>query len=141
MKLRGIRPAAKSRGAIEPELLVLLQQLWQRHGAPAAEVEVQFVDEAMICRLHEQFLQDPSPTDIITFDLGVTPAGTRLAQLCLCPAVAARHARRFRTTLRHELHRLIVHGILHLLGYDDHDPAGRRRMRERERIVLRQLAI
>ncbi len=141
MKLKAVHRSAKNPVAIKPGLAGLLEKVWQAHGANAAEVEVQFVAEAMICSLHEQFLQDPSPTDIITFDLGVTPDHRRLALLCICPAVAARHARRFHTTLRREIHRLIVHGILHLLGYDDHDPGQRRRMRYRERTILKQLAV
>ncbi len=141
MKLKATRPAARSRGDIKPELAEVLQHLWEAHGAADAEVEVRFVDEPTICGLHERFLQDPSPTDIITFDLGLMPDQRRLALLCICPAVAARHARRFHTTLRREIHRLIVHGVLHLLGFDDHDPAQRRRMRYRERTILKQLAV
>lgn len=117
-----------------------MQKLWQAHGAAAAEVEIQFIDEPAMCALHEQFLRDPSPTDIITFDLGMTPEQRRLASLCICPAVAQRHARRFKTTLPRELDRLIIHGVLHLLGYDDHEPAQRRRMRARENDILAQLA-
>lgn len=141
MKLKIAPRSAKNPVAIKPALAGLLEKIWQTHGANAAEVEVQFVTEAMICSLHEQFLQDPSPTDIITFDLGVTPNQRRLALLCICPGVAARHARRFHTSLRREIHRLIVHGILHLLGYDDHHPTQRRRMRYRERVILKQLAV
>lgn len=141
MKLKATRPAAKSRDDIKPELAAVLQEIWEAHGSEDAEIEVRFVDEPTICSLHEQFLQDPSPTDIITFDLGLMPDQRRLALLCICPIVAARHALRFRTTLRREIHRLIVHGILHLLGYDDHDPVQRRRMRYRERAILKQLAV
>lgn len=140
LKLKLVRSRlAKSRGALKKRLTQLLQELWQAHGAPAAEVEVHFIDEPAMCALHEQFLQDPSPTDIITFDLGMMPGQRRLASLCICPAVAQRHARRFKTTLSRELDRLIIHGVLHLLGYEDHEPALRRRMRIRENEILAQL--
>lgn len=141
MKLKTVRSRVVTNRAVpRKKLAALLQEIWQAHGASAAEVEIHFVDEAAISALHGQFLHDPSPTDIITFDLGVSPDQRRLATLCICPAVAQRHARRFKTTLPRELERLIIHGILHLLGYDDHEPAQRRRMRARENRLLARLA-
>jgi probable rRNA maturation factor len=118
----------------------ILQLLWKEYRQPAAEVEVNFVDEVTICRLHQEFFDDVSPTDIITFDLGLAPDATRRAALCICVEAAMRHAARYRVSPEVEIQRLVIHGVLHLLGYDDQSPAQRRRMRRREHQVLTLIA-
>ena len=118
-------------------LVAALQEVWRAHRGRPAVIEVVFVNEATICKLHEEFLGDPSPTDVITFDLGATPDQRRLGSLYICPAVARQHAARFKAPFAEEIRRLIIHGLLHLLGYDDTKPAQRRRMRERENQILR----
>lgn len=117
-------------------LVAELRALWAAHEETAAEVEVNFVDESTIQVLHADYLNDASSTDIITFDLGVSPEGVRLAALYICPEVAKRFAARYKVTPKRELQRLIVHGILHLLGYDDHVPQDKRRMRAAENKIL-----
>jgi probable rRNA maturation factor len=118
----------------------ILQRTWWEQHQPDAHVEVNFVDEETICLLHQNFLGDPSATDVITFDLGLTPEKIRLAALYICIGAAKRHAARYRVTLGAEVQRLIIHGILHLLGYNDHSPAQRRQMRRHENRILRLLA-
>lgn len=118
----------------------VLQRVWDEHDQPAAAVEVNFVDEATISRLHREYLDDPSPTDIITFDLGRAPDQSRVAALYICTAAARRHAARFRVTPGEEIRRLVIHGVLHLLGYHDHSPQQRRKMRRRENRVLKLLS-
>ncbi len=115
----------------------VLQDIWSEHGQPPAEVEVNFVDANTICRLHQEYLGDPSPTDIVTFDLGETPNHFRLAALYICLEVAGQHARRYRASFAEEIRRLVIHGILHLLGYDDRSTAARRQMRRRENQILK----
>jgi len=115
----------------------ILREVWAAHGQPAAEVEVNLVDTPAICRLHQDYLGDPTPTDIITFDLGLSPEGSRLAALYICIEVAERYAQRYRVAPREEIRRLVIHGMLHLLGYDDHTPSARRRMRRQENQILK----
>jgi probable rRNA maturation factor len=118
----------------------VLNRFWREH-APAAgttSLEVNFVDEKTIRALHDDFLRDPSATDVITFDLGAMPEG-RLAAIAVCVPVAENYAERHGASLREELHRLVIHGVLHLLGYDDHTAAGKRLMRHREDEILRQI--
>jgi probable rRNA maturation factor len=117
-----------------------LQLLWKEYRQSDAEVEVNFVDEATICRLHQEYFDDASMTDIITFDLGRAPDATRRAALCICVEAAARHAVRYHISPEAEIQRLVIHGVLHLLGYDDHSPAQRRRMRRRELQIMRRVA-
>ena len=124
----------------QDRLVAALRALWNTHETSPAEVEIAFIEETEMKKLHLDFLQDASSTDIITFDLGVSPEGVRLGALYICPEVAKRYATRYSVTLRQELQRLIAHGVLHLLGFDDHSPQDKRRMRREENKILASLA-
>lgn len=116
-----------------------LNEIWRDHTATPTHLEVNFVDENKISKLHRDFLKDDSPTDVITFDLGVTPASERIAAIAVCVPVAKRYADRFNVPLREELQRLVIHGALHLLGFDDHSSAKKKQMRYYENKTLRRL--
>jgi rRNA maturation RNase YbeY len=92
-------------------------------------------------RLNETFLHHRGVTDVITFDYaeGLT-RGSIQGEIFVCLDEARIQARRFRTTWQDELVRYIVHGLLHLDGYDDHRKADRLRMKRRENELMRQLA-
>jgi probable rRNA maturation factor len=120
-------------------LIRALNQFWTERSTSAINIEVSFVDEKKIRALHRDFLQDSSPTDVITFDLGATPEGPRIAAIAICVPVAQNYAERYGVSLREELRRLVVHGVLHLLGYDDHTAAGKKRMRRVENDILSKL--
>jgi len=97
----------------------------------------------MIAQVNQQFLGHEGATDVITFDYregGPAEAGPRVAgELLICPDVAADASLRMGTSLGHEVVLYVVHGLLHLAGYDDHEPADRRRMRQAERRAMRPL--
>jgi probable rRNA maturation factor len=77
--------------------------------------------------LHKKFLNQPGATDVITFQHG---------EIFVSVPTAQRQARQFETSLREEIQLYIVHGLLHLLGFDDRTRAGARRMRAAESAVL-----
>jgi len=86
--------------------------------------EFTFVSIPMICEMHQTQLNDPSETDIITFNLTEQPTTTQLTgDIYICPDVAHRHARALNHSLDIEIQTLIAHGILHILGYDDQTTA------------------
>jgi rRNA maturation RNase YbeY len=116
-----------------------LNEFWRDHAAAATHLEVNLVDENTISALHRDFLQDVSSTDVITFDLGVTPASERIAAIAICVPVAERYAERYAVPLCEELQRLVIHGALHLVGFDDHSTAEKKRMRYYENKTLRRL--
>ena len=122
------------------QLRAFLQQFWQDYDGQPAEVEYNFVDRATIARLHRDFLDDPSETDIITFDLGLAPDNRQVAAVTICPEVASLHAARYNVSLQEEINRLMLHGLLHLLGFNDKNARERRRMRYHERKLLRKLS-
>ncbi|MFM7522321.1 MAG: rRNA maturation RNase YbeY [Planctomycetota bacterium] len=106
-------------------------------GVARATITLVFVDDAGIAALHDRWLGDPTPTDVITFDLG---DGDRLCGDIACSTeTALREAARYGWSARHELAYYMIHGLLHLTGYDDHAVARRRAMRARERAVFAAL--
>ncbi|MCI0652671.1 MAG: rRNA maturation RNase YbeY, partial [Planctomycetes bacterium] len=106
-------------------------------------VDVAFVDDAEIAALHERFLGATMPTDVITFPLrgegpGAPNDGERepLGEVVVSTETAIRQAPRHRSSPIRETLLYVVHGVLHLTGYDDRTGAARRRMKKRERELL-----
>jgi len=103
---------------------------------PLTDLSILLVDEPAMQRLHVQWMDEPGPTDVLSFpmdELRPTPAGQDpapglLGDVVLCPTVAARQAAGAGHSLRDELDMLTTHGVLHLLGYDHADPAEEREM-------------
>ena len=115
---------------------VLLTEL----AEPEAELEINLVSPAQMAKVNQDFLQHEGPTDVITFDYRAPSPGAALhGELFVCPAVAVTQAREFGTDWRSELVRYVIHGILHLQGYDDLEPVARRRMKRVEGRTLRAI--
>jgi probable rRNA maturation factor len=111
-------------------------------GVEQAEIGVILVDDRRIAAVHRRWLGLAGPTDVITFDLsagtaGPPGAGVLAGDIVVSTETARRMARAVGWTPRQELAYYIVHGVLHLTGYDDHTPADRRQMRARERAVMK----
>lgn len=106
-------------------------------GRPQASIGVVLMGDAALAELHERFLGDPSPTDVIAFELGED--GGLYGELCCSVDCARRVARERGVTFERELALYLVHGALHLCGFEDHAPRARRKMRAAERAVLRAL--
>ena len=105
-------------------------------GPPDREVHVSMVDDREIRRLHARYLGRRRATDVIAFNLAGPGPSPLLGEVIISAETAARQSRRLGVPVALELDLLLVHGLLHLAGYDDHGPAGARRMHEREREIL-----
>lgn len=107
-------------------------------------VEITFVDDARIAEIHERFLGVAGPTDVITFpidDAGDEVSGDDLplpllGEIVVSTETAERQAPDFDNTPLHEVFLYVVHGLLHLLGYDDRSRAARDRMTRRQLELL-----
>jgi probable rRNA maturation factor len=138
----------------------LLEETW---GEGSFDLAIQFVATPEMTRLNEAYLRHKGSTDVLTFDYAERagqgsrrpgfPASSDRSRdrRDICPALlhgeivvcldeAVQQARRFRTTWQSELVRYFVHGVLHLLGYDDRDSRARRRMKAAEDALVRRLA-
>ena len=88
------------------------------------------VDDAYIRTLHRQYLHKNSSTDVITFQWD--EEDEREGEIYICLDQAKLNAEEYGVTLEKEIARLIIHGLLHLNGYDDKDDAGKQQMRQLE---------
>ena len=108
-----------------------------RRGVPAGELSLVFLTDAALARLHSDFLDDPSTTDVITFE-GDSAFGTA-GEICVSADTAAAFAREHGREFSTELTLYLVHGWLHLAGYDDLQPQKKRAMRRAEARAMRVL--
>jgi probable rRNA maturation factor len=104
-------------------------------GCPPGELSLAFLTDAGLARLHADFLADPSITDVITF--AGDPAHGLAGEICVSADAAARQASK--DNFSDELTLYIVHGWLHLAGYDDLSPREKRKMRAAEARALKLL--
>jgi len=101
---------------------------------PPGELSVALMDDAALARVHAAFLDDPSPTDVITFP--GEPGEGLAGEICVSVDAALREATRRGHPPERELALYLAHGWLHLAGLDDLDEAGRTAMRTGERELL-----
>ena len=95
-------------------------------GVRAADVSLSFVPRDVMAALNWRHLRHRGPTDIITFELAAAAPGAPLGgDVYVCPEVARAHARAQGVTVREELARLVVHGMLHVLGHVHPEDASR----------------
>jgi probable rRNA maturation factor len=129
----------------EAEIVALARHvLAQMHVHPQAELSVVLVDETAMEQLHVQWMDEPGPTDVLSFPMDElrpgsegedSPAGL-LGDVVLCPQVAAAQARQAGHSAAEELLLLTTHGILHLLGYDHAEPDEEKEMFGLQRKLL-----
>ena len=121
----------------EEQLLALARFVLERLRIhPQADLAITVVDEAAMTALHEQWMDEPGPTDVLSFpmdelrppDDDEPPEPGILGDVVLCAAVAERQAVAAGHSTADELHLLTTHGILHLLGYDHAEPDEEREM-------------
>ncbi len=102
----------------------------------AAGIEVALVDDPTMARLNWRFLRHRGPTDVMTFPAGERSEDGVLGEIIISVDRAREQARRFGHPLRREVALLLVHGILHLRGYDDRTPRQAARMHARAEAIL-----
>ncbi len=98
---------------------------------PEAELSILLVDEDTMSAYHEKFMDEPGPTDVLSFpmdelrapDPDEEPPIGLLGDIVLCPTVTAAQAASMGRTPEEEADYLLIHGLLHLLGHDHGEPA------------------
>jgi len=119
-------------------------------GAEVLALNIVLIDDDHMRLMHTEYHDDPTTTDVLTFDLrdepfdGAPEAGLIPAiegEVYVCADEAARQAGQRGHALRHELLLYALHGLLHLAGYDDHDDEDRARMHRREDELLNAIGV
>jgi probable rRNA maturation factor len=107
---------------------------------PLAELSILLVDEGEMANLHERWMDEPGPTDVLSFPMDELRPGRvdtdpdddadpgMVGDVVLCPAVAEKQGKEAGHSVQDELELLCTHGILHLLGYDHAEPDEHREM-------------
>jgi probable rRNA maturation factor len=108
---------------------------------PEAEISLAFVDNATIHTLNKRYLNHDEPTDVLSFPLSEPGAAKLAGELVIGAEVALTQAADRGHDVQAELALYVIHGLLHLCGFDDHDDRDARAMRERERHYLQQLGL
>jgi rRNA maturation RNase YbeY len=114
-----------------PRLKRLATAVLDREKLPG-DLSVAFVDRATMRRVNRQFLKHDFDTDVLAFPLGGPMAG----EIVISTDFAAKEAKARGLPVLDEVSRYLVHGILHLAGYDDHDPKKKARMWKRQEAYL-----
>ena len=108
-----------------------VQAIVREAGITDAQISVAVVDDRTIAALHQEFLDDPEPTDVLSFVLERSPQRLE-GEVVVSAETAAANAPRYGNAPEDELLLYAIHGTLHLVGYDDTTPRKRAVMRKRE---------
>jgi len=132
--------------AVDEAVLLRLMEhnLAELHVSPDADVAVLLVDEGAMEALHVQWMDEPGPTDVLSFPMDELRPGTAdvptppglLGDIVLCPQVAESQAVAAKHSTLDELLLLTTHGLLHLLGFDHAEPDEEREMFGLQRDLL-----
>jgi rRNA maturation RNase YbeY len=114
-----------------------LTKIIHKHKKSVGEINIIFCSDDYLLKLNEQYLGHDTFTDIITFDFveGKIISG----DIFISVDQMKENAKLFHVEQSTELHRLIIHGVLHLLGYKDEKPKDKKNMTTQEEIALQML--
>jgi len=97
-----------------------------------AQLSIVFVGTRRMRAINKKYLKHDYVTDVLTFDLGDSQA-----EIIICPQVAFTNAKEHQTSTENEMILYVIHGILHLAGFNDHKPYAIIQMRSMENELLR----
>lgn len=122
-------PALKKR-----EVNAWIRTVAAKYGKKVGEVAYIFCDDAKILEVNRQYLQHDYYTDIITFDY--CDGNTLHGDIFISLDTVRSNAQEFGVSFDNELHRILIHGILHLCGQNDKAPADHKEMTRKENEAL-----
>jgi probable rRNA maturation factor len=105
------------------------------------ELALRFVGQAEGRRLNREFRGRDYATNVLTFEYGVDPQGTARGDIVICAPVLAREAREQKKPFLHHAAHLVIHGVLHALGYDHIKKRDAQRMEALETGILARMKI
>jgi probable rRNA maturation factor len=122
-------------------VIEIARRVLRSEGVRNALVSITMLDRTAMARLNATHLKHKGPTDVISFGFSrATPSDPVVGDIYICPAVGRANAAARREPVRRELARLVVHGVLHILGHDHPESDQRERSpmwRRQEQIVAR----
>ena len=133
---------------LKPQTILLAAKKILRHEkVKTVDLSIVFVLDSKIKSLNKKYLQENHPTDVLSFDFKsvtrgnheprVTNNESRInGEIIISADTALRNARAYQTSPQQEILLYVIHGILHLLGYDDHSPDDIQEMRRKEEELM-----
>jgi len=123
------------------KIAAITKRILKQQGIARATLSLVFVTDHKIKKLNKRYLGHDFATDVLAFDLNASQGmpikeASLNAEIVISTTTVCRNAKRFTTTPFKELILCIIHGILHLSGYDDHGPQDVIKMREREGQIM-----
>ncbi len=115
----------------------IARSVWRSEQKREAKINVVFVSNDYICELNRQYLEKNNPTDVIAFPISDEDDMFE-GEVYISVDQVFVNSEVFGATPGEELRRVLVHGLLHFLGYDDKTPGGKKKMAERENYFLNE---
>jgi rRNA maturation RNase YbeY len=112
----------------------LIEVILRREDKKLGEIEIVFLNDSEILKINRKFLQHDYFTDVIAF--GYNRKNEISGDICIGIESVSRNAVKYKTIFKNEIIRVIVHGVLHLIGYDDKNSESKERMRQMEEFYL-----
>ncbi|MGA2285763.1 MAG: rRNA maturation RNase YbeY [Dehalococcoidia bacterium] len=146
----GVKINGRFRGAVDEERLRgFAGRVLAAEDVASAEIGIVVTGDAVVRALNRQFCGEDAPTDVLSFaltegkdDFALPPGDAlRLGEVVISLPAARRQAKRAGHSLEREVALLLVHGLLHLLGYDHGVESDERRMRSRQEALLASLGV
>ncbi|MDR1813466.1 MAG: rRNA maturation RNase YbeY [Tannerella sp.] len=131
----GVKPHRLRKNALKQWIAAVAAS----HGKQVGEVSYRFCSDEEILQVNNQYLNHDYYTDIITFDY--TEGEVVSGDIFISLDTVASNAELYKTDIKDELHRVIIHGLLHLCGLKDKSAAAARKMRAAEDEALKTLQI
>jgi probable rRNA maturation factor len=119
----------------------IVRRVLAGEGVAQYEISLAFVDNATIHRLNKHYLDHDQPTDVLTFPLSNPVAKELAGEVIVGVEVARQQAAERGHAAQVEVALYVIHGLLHLCGYDDKSPNSAKKMRRRERHYLAKLGL
>ena len=123
------------------KLREIVRTVLSGEGKMESEISLVFVDNATIHRLNWRYLKHDEPTDVLTFPLSEPESEKLVGELLIGAEVAQAEAANRGHDVQAELALYVIHGLLHLCGYDDRSRSTTKVIRERERYYLQALGL
>jgi probable rRNA maturation factor len=119
----------------------IVSTVLQGEGISESEISLAFVDNPTIHQLNKRYLDHDEPTDVLSFPLSASGEKRLTGELVISAEMAQSEANSRGHDVQAELALYVIHGLLHLCGYDDKAPSDAQAMRDRERHYLRLLGL
>lgn len=101
------------------EIEKIAKKVWRTESPVDGHIEIILVDDKYIKNLNKKYFKKNSTTDVIAFPLSEEHEKSFEGEIYVSLDTIREQAKRYNVSLKEELHRMVIHGILHFLGYDD----------------------